>query len=193
MNVGSPPGGSSRTTMTLVGLASKNPVKLAAALAGFQRMFAGEEFEVRSIPVSSGVAHQPRSDGETLRGATERAQQARGMFRDAHYWVGIEGGVEDQAGAMAAFAWVVILSRDGKVGKARSGTFFLPDAVADLVRQGKELGEADDVVFSRANSKQEEGAIGLLTGNVLDRGQLYTHTVILALVPFKNRALYRPA
>jgi len=179
--------------MTLVGLASKNPLKLAAALAGFQRMFAGGVFEVCALSVASAVAHQPRSDGETLRGATERAQHARAVLPDAEFWVGIEGGVEDQAGGMAAFAWVVILSRDGRIGRGRSGAFFLPEAVAKLVRQGKELGEADDIVFSRANSKQEEGAIGLLTGNVLDRRQLYADAVILALVPFKNPELYGPA
>ncbi len=178
--------------MKVIGLASKNPVKVAAALLGFQRMFAEEKFEVRSVPVSSGVAHQPQSDDETLRGALGRAQQAQSLLADADYWVGIEGGVEDQATEMAAFAWVVILSVNGGVGKGRTGTFFLPEAVAELVRRGKELGEADDIVFSQANSKQDQGAIGLLTDNVVDRTQLYAHAVILALIPFKNRMLYGP-
>ena len=177
-------------TMKLIGLASKNPVKAAAALLGFQRMFPEEEFEVRSVPVSSGVGHQPLSDDETLRGALGRAQQARSVVADADYWVGIEGGVEDKAIKMAAFAWVVILSLDGGVGKGRTGTFFLPEAVAELVREGKELGEADDIVFSQVNSKQDQGAVGLLTANVVDRTQLYAHAVILALIPFKNRPLY---
>jgi inosine/xanthosine triphosphatase len=176
--------------MELIGLASKNPVKAAAALLGFQRMFPEEEFEVRSVPVSSGVGHQPLSDDETLRGALGRAQQARSVVADADYWVGIEGGVEDKAIEMAAFAWVVILSLDGGVGKGRTGTFFLPEAVAELVREGKELGEADDIVFSQVNSKQDQGAVGLLTANVVDRTQLYAHAVILALIPFKNRPLY---
>ena len=177
--------------MKVIGLASKNPVKVAAALWGFQRMFAEEEFEVRSVPVSSSVCHQPLSDDETLRGALGRAQQARSLLADADYWVGIEGGVEDQATEMAAFAWVVILSVNGRVGKG-TGTFFLPEAVAELVRRGKELGEADDIVFSQANSKQDQGAIGLLTDNVVDRTQLYAQAVILALIPFKNRMLYGP-
>jgi inosine/xanthosine triphosphatase len=111
---------------------------------------------------------------------------------DADYWVGIEGGVEDQANEMAAFAWVVILSVNGGVGKGRTGTFFLPEAVAELVRRGKELGEADDTVFSQANSKQDQGAVGLLTDNAVDRTQLYAQAVILALIPFKNRMLYGP-
>ena len=59
-----------------------------------------------------------------------------------------------------------------------------------MIRQGKELGEADDIVFNRANSKQDNGAVGLLTDNVIDRAQLYEQAVILALIPFKNEALY---
>jgi non-canonical (house-cleaning) NTP pyrophosphatase len=76
-------------------------------------------------------------------------------------------------------------------GKARSGTFFLPTKIAALVREGKELGEADDIVFLQRDSKQNNGAIGLLTDNVIDRTLLYEHAVILALLPFKNEVLYR--
>jgi non-canonical (house-cleaning) NTP pyrophosphatase len=60
-----------------------------------------------------------------------------------------------------------------------------------LIRQGKELGEADDIVFSQNNSKQANGAIGILTGDVIDRTSLYEHAVILALAPFKNLELYQ--
>jgi non-canonical (house-cleaning) NTP pyrophosphatase len=52
------------------------------------------------------------------------------------------------------------------------------------------LGEADDIVFGRSNSKQDNGAVGLLTDNVIDRAQLYEHAMILALIPFKNELLY---
>ncbi|MBM3225236.1 MAG: DUF84 family protein, partial [Candidatus Tectomicrobia bacterium] len=109
---------------------------------------------------------------------------------NAAYGVGIEGGIEDHAGTMTAFAWVVVLSQDQQLGQACTGTFTLPEAVAALVRQGKELGAADDIVFGRANSKQEQGAVGLLTGGIIDRTQLYVQAVILALIPFKQRSLY---
>ena len=62
--------------------------------------------------------------------------------------------------------------------------------MSDLVRAGKELGEADDIVFGRRNSKQKEGALGLLTGKVIDRRELYEHAILLALVPFKSSELY---
>jgi non-canonical (house-cleaning) NTP pyrophosphatase len=75
------------------------------------------------------------------------------------------------------------------MGKSRTGTFFLPVEVARLIREWKELGEADDIVFNRSNSKQENGAIGILTGDIIDRAQLYEQAVILSLIPFKNETL----
>lgn len=177
--------------MKKVVVASHNPVKLLAARTGFERMFAGEVFEFVSTAVPSGVRDQPMSSEETLRGALNRARAARQFLPDAEFWVGIEGGIEDDgAGEMAAFAWVTVLA-DGLEGKARTGTFYLPVEVARLIHAGKELGEADDIVFGRTNSKQENGAIGILTGDVIDRAALYEHAVVLALVPFRNPDLYR--
>ncbi|GAB3196952.1 inosine/xanthosine triphosphatase [Pontibacter aydingkolensis] len=171
-------------------VASKNPVKIEAALLGFQKMFPEQTFQTLTISVPSDVQDQPMSDDETLKGAVNRVNNAFEKHTEADFWIGIEGGVEMHDGELTAFAWVVIRSDSG-LGKARSGTFFLPGAVAELVAQGMELGEADDIVFNKSNSKQQSGAIGLLTDNVVDRMQLYQQAVVLALVSFKNEALYR--
>jgi non-canonical (house-cleaning) NTP pyrophosphatase len=58
-------------------VASKNPVKIAAALAGFQRMFPDITYTTHGISVPSGVPEQPLSDAETLQGALNRAKNAR--------------------------------------------------------------------------------------------------------------------
>ena len=108
----------------------------------------------------------------------------------ADFYVGIEGGIEESGLDMDAFAWVVIKSKDGRFGKSRTGTFFLPPQLVKLIKQGKELGEADDIVFDRVNSKQENGAVGVLTGNVINRTKYYTDAIILAIIPFKNVELY---
>ncbi|MCX6095011.1 MAG: inosine/xanthosine triphosphatase [Candidatus Bipolaricaulota bacterium] len=175
----------------MVVVASTNPVKREATRSGFRRALPNEAIEVVARAVPSGVGSQPFSDAETLAGAEERARSARALEPNAAFWVGIEGGVEERDGRLAAFAWVVVLSAD-RVGRARTGTFFLPSAVADLVRQGVELGDADDRVFGRTDSKRDLGAIGLLTGGVIDRTALYEHAVVLALVPFRNDTLYPP-
>ena len=176
----------------IVAVASTNPVKVAAAAEGLRRMFPHLAFVVRPVGVLSGVADQPLTDEETLLGATNRVANAVSACPEASFWLGIEGGVQWQAGELSAFAWVVVRGPGG-LGRARSGTFFLPSAVAALVAQGLELGAADDQVFGQTNSKQAAGAIGLLTGNVVDRRQLYEQAVVLALVRFKNEALYAEA
>jgi len=176
--------------MPIVSVGSTNPVKIEAALDGFRRMFPGEAFTVRGCSVDSGVAAQPMSDAETLQGAVQRANNARARDVDADYWIGIEGGCEAKFGDVLTFAWIVVVARDSdSVGKGRTGAFCLPKEVADLVLLGTELGEADDKVFGRMNSKQQNGAVGLLTGDVMDRRAYYETAVILALIPFKNRRL----
>ena len=170
-------------------MASLNPVKTNAVMQGFQRMFPEESFEITSVNVPSGVSDQPMSDEETLRGAANRSLQASVVVPAADYWVGIEGGVYELENRLHAFAWIVIKA-DGLLGKSRTATFELPKVIRDLVHNGVELGEADDIVFNRQNSKQTNGAIGILTQDVIDRTSYYEHAVVLALVPFRNRELF---
>ena len=131
--------------MKILVTASTNPVKIQAVLNGFRRMFPEETFKAVPVEVASGVSRQPMSDAEMRHGALNRAQNARRAVPDADFWTGIEGGIEPLNGELAAFAWVVVLSST-LTGESRSGTFILPPAVAELVRQGKELGEADDII-----------------------------------------------
>jgi inosine/xanthosine triphosphatase len=169
-------------------VASTNPVKIQAALNGFRAMFPDTEFSASGVSVPSGVSDQPMTSAETLQGAFNRARAARELSPDAIYWVGIEGGCEAEGDELSCFAWVVVLSGD-TVGKSRTGTFYLPVEVATLVHQGVELGIADDRVFGRANSKQQNGSVGLLTADVITRVEYYVHAVILALIPFANPTL----
>jgi inosine/xanthosine triphosphatase len=175
--------------MKTIVIASTNPIKSQAAIEGFSAMFPDEEFRVFPVKVQPGISVQPMTGAETLAGASERASTARDLVPEADYWVGIEGGAEEIDGQIGVFAWVVVLDRK-RMSKGRSGEFFLPEKVAVLVRGGMELGEADDRVFGLNNSKQQNGAVGLLTGDAVDRAGLYVPAVIFALIPFKNPELY---
>ena len=101
----------------------------------------------------------------------------------------MEGGIQDLGHEMESFAWMFVKS-GYKSGKARTATFFLPQKVGELIRGGMELGDADDIVFGKTNSKQVNGAIGLLTHDVITRSSFYTEAVCMALIPFKNPELY---
>lgn len=170
-------------------VASENPVKIQAALAGFKRMFPDEKFAVGGISGESGVKDQPMSDEETLLGAENRARNAMKTCLEADYCVGIEGGVEQKGKEMYTFAWVAIVSKK-IVGRGKTASFLLPSKVVKLIKNGKELGDAMDEIFKKSNSKQKEGAIGILTEGVIDRKTLYTPAVMSALIPFKRKDLY---
>ena len=168
-------------------VASENPVKKDDVKVGFSTFFSS--IEVEGIQVDSGVPDQPVDDLQTKLGAHNRAANAKLEMPKADFWVGIEGGIEHSEKEISAFAWVVVLSND-KSGEARTTTFVLPPKVSDLIKKGKELGTAIDIVFGQENSKQKRGAVGSLTKNKISRTQLYVQAVQLALVPFINPDLF---
>jgi len=170
-------------------IASENPVKIEATKNGFKKMFPDQDFDFTGVSVDSLVSDQPMTDSETYIGASNRVKSAIQNYPKADYYIGIEGGLERTKNEMHAFAWVVIKKGD-TIGKSKTATFYLPRIIMELINQGKELGEADDIVFGLENSKQQNGAVGILTKNVLTRESYYTEAVILALIPFLNDKLY---
>jgi inosine/xanthosine triphosphatase len=169
--------------LTIV-VTSFNPVKIEAAREAFGNRFPLHDIRIIPVQVDSGVADQPMSDDETLRGARNRVAEARLKNPDADYWVGLEGGLDFFDQHLMAFAWMVVTGPDNRSSEARSATLPLPPKVQALVESGLELGEANDRVFSTLNSKQGGGAYGLLTDGLMTRESIYTQTLILALIPF---------
>lgn len=178
------------TEKLLIIVGSKNPVKIACAESAFSEVFQ-QPFLVNGINAGSLVSDQPKGDQETFNGAKNRALNSKSSFPEADYWIGIEGGIAEDELGMNAFAWVYVENRAGLSGKAKTGTFYIPEGVAKLVRGGMELGHADDQFFSKENSKQEGGSVGLLTHGVLNRTQYYHQAIILSLIPFLNEKLYK--
>ena len=177
-------------TRIIVG--SQNPAKLEAVSAAFASFFPEISFELQPVTVPSGVSPQPMSDAETLKGAANRAQAARELEPAADFWLGIEGGLQPVPGepeSYLSYCWVVVLGK-GQAGRARSASYELPKAICDLIRQGMELGDADDLIFGVSGSKRDSGGVGLLTDGRVSRSQFYAEAVKLALIPFVNPDLF---
>lgn len=171
-------------------VASLNPVKTEAIRDGFQKVFPDHHFDIIPVNTPSGVSDQPIGMNETLKGAVNRVEYLFRTQGKANFYAGIEGGVTIQDDEMYAFAWVVVRDQKGVISKAQTGHFQLPPRVRKLVEQGVELGHAMDRVFGLHNSKQESGAVGVLTDQVIDRKHYYVHAVILALIPFLKPELF---
>jgi inosine/xanthosine triphosphatase len=167
---------------------SENPVKIACVAEAVTEFW--PEARAAGVNTASLVSAQPSSDEEMYNGALNRAQQALDILPEASYGTGVEGGTLDTPEGMWAYAWIVIVDRQGRMGKGQSGRFLLPEGVAQLVREGIELGYADDLFFGRSNSKQKDGAIGILSQGRVTRVQLYKPAVTFALLPFVHPEYY---
>jgi inosine/xanthosine triphosphatase len=168
---------------------SKNPVKVGCTREAFSQAF-GKGGLVEGVDALSNIPAQPRSEEETLLGAKNRASHAKTLVPEADYWVGIEGGVDEDSQGMYAFAWIYVLHQSGKSSQSKTGTFYLPPQVVALIREGMELGHADDLVFQAQNSKQQGGSVGLLTQGIITREAYYQQAMVLALIPFLNDSLF---
>lgn len=168
---------------------STNPVKIQCVAQAVAQFW--PTAQVVGVSTDSQVSAQPMSEQVMRIGAGNRAHQALELAAAAHYGVGIEGGIEDKADGMWAFAIVVIVDRAARHSEGQTGRFKLPEGVAQLIREeGLELGDADDRFFGRENSKQNEGAIGILSDGKITRLELYKPAVVFALLPFLHPEYY---
>lgn len=168
---------------------SENPTKISAVEKGFSAAFPDQDITISGVAAASGVSDQPVGREETIAGALNRAKGAMEISPDSDFFVGLEGGVEILDGKLAAYAWVIVISRSGVIGKGEAGVFFLPESVSRLVESGTELGTACDLVFGVQNSKHTTGTVGILTQSLIDRTEYYKQAVILALIPHMNPSM----
>jgi inosine/xanthosine triphosphatase len=171
-----------------IAVGSTNPVKLSAARAVLEPL--APQAKVASVAVASTVADQPFGDDETIRGARARAVAARDAL-GADLGVGIEGGVVEQDdGEMRTCAWAVVVDTHGRSGVGGSLAMPLPRRVAQMIRDGIELGHAMDQLVGEHDTKHGKGAVGILTADLVDRQKAYEILVTYALAPFLTPRLY---
>jgi inosine/xanthosine triphosphatase len=167
---------------------SRNPVKIAATQEVLRRVH-GRALCVEGVAVKSGVSSQPWGDEETLCGAVNRAEAALSAD-DATLGVGLEGGLVEVGEQVFTCAWCAVARPDGTVGVAGGANLLLPPSVARAVRQGAELGPTMDALTGLDNTKQRQGAIGILTRGYLDRQSAYEQILTLALARLLSPKYY---
>jgi len=165
-----------------IAVGSTNPVKLGAVRAVLGALAPSATIEC--VAVASTVPDQPFGDDETIRGAVARASAAR-IALNADLGVGIEGGVvEETDGSMRTCAWAAIVDAHGRSGVGGSLAMTLPREVAEMIRDGVELGVAMDRLVGATNTKHGRGAVGILTAGLVDRQRAYEVLIAYALGPF---------
>jgi inosine/xanthosine triphosphatase len=166
------------------------------------------QFEVLGFAVDSGVGHTPLSSVESMRGARQRTesliQLASGKGEAYQYFVGLEGGLEvmvshagdtDPAGnggsRVFLESWAYV--SDGLRGHfGRSGGIELPPAlVHEVLDKGVELASAIDKFAGMAGIRDNQGAWGVLSNNLITRREAFRLALVAAFAPFYNENLFR--
>jgi len=171
-----------------IAVGSTNRVKIGAVRAVLGPL--APRAAIDGIAVASTVPDQPFGDDETIRGALARASAALGAT-GAELGVGIEGGVVDEpGGGMRTCAWAAIVDASGRSAVGGSLAMALPARVAEMIRGGLELGHAMDALTGAHDTKRGAGAVGILTGGLVDRQRAYESLVAYAAARFISPDLY---
>ncbi len=170
-----------------ISIGSKNPVKIAAVEDGLAETFSGAEFI--PVEVNSGVSTQPIGDEETSRGAINRAKEAL-KIAGADFGVGLEAGVKETEHGMMGTVWCAIVDKNRKISLGGGLHYHVPVKLAEGIRKGGELGPLTDKLVKRANTKHQEGTIGIVTKGAIDRKRAYESLVRLAVAKHVNPELY---
>lgn len=172
-----------------IAVGSENPIKIQAVEAAFKKVWPGKKWNVIGVKVSSGVSDQPMSDAEAIKGATTRAKKSMKIAK-ADFGVGLEGGVNKIGNKWFDCGWMVIIDKKGRVGIGSGTRIETPQKIMRLLRQGRELGTANDILFGTKNSKQGQGHFGLMTNGILTRKSEYTTGLISALSRFLHPEIF---
>jgi non-canonical (house-cleaning) NTP pyrophosphatase len=172
------------------------------------------KFEVNECPAESGVRQTPLSRAEIMLGAANRVRSMSLHCAEMHhppdFFVGLEGGldviVENNRRLVFLENWAfvsgdsflfdsreVYARRPTFRGAAygRSGAVLVPEAVARaVVDNGAELAEAIDSFAGEQGVRDQQGAWGVFTCNLITRQDSFRTAVINAFAPFFNRDLY---
>lgn len=167
---------------------SRNPVKINAAQKAISQLFPHQKVNCTGIYAPSGVAKQPMTLAETRLGAINRACYCR-KNTEADFYVAMEGGVDVLEDGPVTFAYIAILDKDDR-SVSCSAHLPLPRSVYQALLDEVELGHVMDKMFNTNNIRQKEGAIGLLTKNLVTRESCYNQATLMAMAPFINKGLY---
>ncbi len=184
-----------------VAVASTRPAKVEATRQAFSRVCAQfwpeESLEFLTRSVESGVPEMPKTLKELAAGARNRALNLAKLVPGATFFVGLEGGffqlAPEPGKPVQTFlqGWAYVWNgRQGAWGASYAAP--VPEALARAVYiENKELGEIIDAFSGRQQVRDNEGAFGVFTLDILTRADSFEKALLGALAPFFNPNTYK--
>ena len=185
-----------------IAIGSKNPAKIKAVKLGFSTLFPEIECRYYPILVDSQVGVQPFGFEPTIQGAINRAKNAyTSAFNDhtentTKFGIGIEAGmipVPLTRTGYLDYQFCAIYQSNGSVSIGSGPGFEYPLKIVEMLLKDPSHHEIGTIIAELSgidNTKENEGAIGLLSKNTFQRSDILQYSVISALLPLKSPDLY---
>ncbi|PYP82570.1 MAG: hypothetical protein DMF61_26105 [Blastocatellia bacterium AA13] len=183
-----------------IAVASLRKAKIEAVRAAAERLAAAKitgwiNTDLITRAVSADVSDTPTSDREMMQGARVRVEKLKDLLAregvKADFFVGLEGGLhvqQDRENSLVFLrGWVYAsdLGAHGSFGCTPS--IEVPPAISERVlRRGEDLSNVIDSFAGRFDVRSNEGTWGVLTRDMVTRGNSFEMAVLAALAPFYN-------
>ncbi len=170
--------------MVKIKIGSVNEVKVSAVRELLDDYPHLKGAEILGVEIASGVADQPKSLEETVKGAMNRA---RGAFSDCDYGIGLESGLMHVPGAKSGYMDVCVCAiYDGQeFHLGLSSAWEAPKSVIHyMINEGLNMNDAALKAGLTKNPKvgSAEGLVGILTKGRLDRKAYTKEAIRTALI-----------
>jgi len=121
-------------------LGSKNPDKIKIVKNALTELHL--EVSVEGVNAGSGIDNQPLDRETTKEGAINRARNAKKASSDAHFWIGLEGGLHDYGEGYHLVTFACLIDQDGNECIDEGEEIHLPEEVSEKVKNGEWFGDA---------------------------------------------------
>ncbi len=100
------------------------------------------EPEVTGVKVDSEITTQPLNKNIILKGAKNRAKNAKKVESNADFWFGLEGGLHDYGKGYHLIAFACLVDRSDNEYMGKGIEIHLPKSVSDEIKNGSWFGDA---------------------------------------------------
>ncbi|SER95155.1 inosine/xanthosine triphosphatase [Gracilibacillus ureilyticus] len=153
-------------------IGSNNKSKFHAVKA----VFTDDVVDCADVP--SHINSQPVTDEETMKGATNRAENCLKLYPDA-FCIGLEGGVTYINNQLFLCNWGALAIPDGSLFVASGARIPLPVFIERKLNEGMELGKIMQEITEVKDIRHHLGAIGIFTNGSISRTDMFIHVVKL--------------
>ena len=181
-----------------IAIGSTNPVKINATKDALAQIQSRNNSHDKSTDTTEFVSlkldnnslelnNTPNSIDEMISGAKIRAEKSL-LTTGADFGVGIEGGFYINGAGAFLIAYAVVINKDGNIGIGSAPGIRLPSHWKLSTDKTFELGTYVDQLTGNTNIKQKNGAMGLLTEDIITRKDSLTSAVICAYYSLINES-----